>query len=146
MSESIVSKRKVAQPHSRRRQRRSEGLGNQRKCYNDKRPHTAGSEWYRDDCGEVGLNTLVKNQKRCKINPLEVKYEKPHVWVLKNPYRYKEPIPYIHPQGAVIWVNLSGFESQLPAQDFGFEPVENKFYYGQQLYVKKGSVKIGTGR
>jgi hypothetical protein len=27
-------------------------------------------------------------------------------WFLSNPIRYKEPIPYRHPKGAVIWVNL----------------------------------------
>ena len=27
-------------------------------------------------------------------------------WVLENAIRYDEPIPYVHPQGAVIWVNL----------------------------------------
>ena len=29
-----------------------------------------------------------------------------HAWVLKNPIKYNSPIPYKHPQGAVIWVNL----------------------------------------
>lgn len=28
-------------------------------------------------------------------------------WVLENPVRYEKPVPYHHPQGAVIWVNLS---------------------------------------
>jgi hypothetical protein len=27
-------------------------------------------------------------------------------WVLKNAIRYKNPIPYNHPKGAVIWVKL----------------------------------------
>jgi len=27
-------------------------------------------------------------------------------WVLKNAKRYKKPIPYKHPQGAVVWVNI----------------------------------------
>lgn len=27
-------------------------------------------------------------------------------WVLENENRYEEPIPYDHPQGAVIWVRL----------------------------------------
>lgn len=33
-------------------------------------------------------------------------YKKVYAWVLRNPIRYSEPIPYNHPQGAVIWVNL----------------------------------------
>ena len=27
-------------------------------------------------------------------------------WVLKNAKRYDKPVPYFHPQGAVIWVRL----------------------------------------
>lgn len=29
-----------------------------------------------------------------------------YAWVLKDAKRYDKPIPYNHPQGAVIWVNL----------------------------------------
>ena len=27
-------------------------------------------------------------------------------WILKDPERYKKPIPYNHPKGAVIWVKI----------------------------------------
>lgn len=27
-------------------------------------------------------------------------------WVLANVIKYKKPIPYTHPKGAVVWVNL----------------------------------------
>lgn len=27
-------------------------------------------------------------------------------WILQNPIKYDTPIPYKHPAGAVIWVNL----------------------------------------
>lgn len=37
---------------------------------------------------------------------VDLPYEEPHIWHLKNPTRFAEPIPYRHPQGAVIWVNL----------------------------------------
>ncbi|PFG05294.1 ASCH domain-containing protein [Bacillus sp. es.034] len=33
-------------------------------------------------------------------------YKKTYAWVLEKPRMYKEPIPYKHPMGAVIWVNL----------------------------------------
>jgi ASCH domain. len=33
-------------------------------------------------------------------------YKKVHAWVLTNPVKFEKPIPYVHPQGAVIWVNL----------------------------------------
>lgn len=31
-------------------------------------------------------------------------YKKPYAWVMKNPIKYKEPVPYTHRHGAVIWV------------------------------------------
>lgn len=33
-------------------------------------------------------------------------YPKIFAWELSNPIRLEKPIPYHHPQGAVIWVNL----------------------------------------
>lgn len=35
------------------------------------------------------------------------RYRRPHAWVLKDARRLREPVTYKHPQGAVIWVNLS---------------------------------------
>jgi hypothetical protein len=35
-----------------------------------------------------------------------VPYKKMYAWVLENPVRYQEPVPYRHPQGAVKWVDL----------------------------------------
>lgn len=35
-----------------------------------------------------------------------VHYNQPWAWVMENPIKYDTPIPYKHPQGAVIWVNL----------------------------------------
>jgi hypothetical protein len=32
-------------------------------------------------------------------------------WQLSNVKKYEKPIPYKHPQGAVIWVNLEGATS-----------------------------------
>lgn len=37
---------------------------------------------------------------------MNMKYKKPHAWVLENPVRYPEPTPYEHKQGAIIWVNI----------------------------------------
>lgn len=37
-------------------------------------------------------------------------YTRPHAWVLKDARWYDEPVPYLHPQGAVIWVTLSGID------------------------------------
>ncbi len=33
-------------------------------------------------------------------------YKRPHGWKIKKAKRLDSPIPYIHPKGAVIWVNL----------------------------------------
>lgn len=35
-------------------------------------------------------------------------YKKTYAWVFENAIRFEEPIPYKHPQGAVIWVKLEG--------------------------------------
>ncbi|RWY79148.1 RNA-binding protein [Rhizobium leguminosarum] len=34
-------------------------------------------------------------------------YRATFAWVFENAVRYHRPIPYIHPRGAVIWVDLS---------------------------------------
>lgn len=31
---------------------------------------------------------------------------RPYAWILLGAKRFKKPVPYKHPQGAVIWVNL----------------------------------------
>jgi hypothetical protein len=57
----------------------------------------------------VSHESLIQNQDKHCIDIKhwsQIPYRKPHAWVMQNPVRYKEPIPYKHPQGAVIWVNL----------------------------------------
>ena len=34
-------------------------------------------------------------------------YKKTYAWVFENPRAFKKPIPYKHPNGAVIWVKLN---------------------------------------
>jgi hypothetical protein len=41
-----------------------------------------------------------------KIKDLTLINKWPYAWILKNAERYEKPIPYTHPRGAVIWVNL----------------------------------------
>lgn len=36
----------------------------------------------------------------------EVSYLKPWAWIFEDAKFFDKPIPYTHPQGAVIWVNL----------------------------------------
>ncbi|MCM1234512.1 MAG: ASCH domain-containing protein [Ruminococcus flavefaciens] len=36
----------------------------------------------------------------------DLPYKDPHSWILGNAIWYREPVPYEHPRGAVIWVDL----------------------------------------
>lgn len=46
-------------------------------------------------------------------------YEATFAWVLEGPRRFAQPIPYRHPLGAVIWVNLADIREQLIAASAG---------------------------
>lgn len=52
------------------------------------------------------LEFIINNFDKHHVPLGAVNYRKPHAWVLESPKIYPEPIPYMHPQGAVIWVNL----------------------------------------
>jgi len=41
---------------------------------------------------------------------LKLPYKRTYAWFLKNPNMFDTPIPYHHPQGAVIWVNLDNLK------------------------------------
>ncbi len=41
-----------------------------------------------------------------KVEDTELLKKWKYAWVLSKVKRYDKPIPYKHPQGAVIWVNL----------------------------------------
>jgi hypothetical protein len=45
-------------------------------------------------------------RNHCIPDTYENKYKKRYVWELSSPQLFDKPIPYKHPQGAVIWVNL----------------------------------------
>ncbi|TMU85055.1 hypothetical protein FGG79_14275 [Bacillus sp. BHET2] len=38
---------------------------------------------------------------------LQLPYKRTYAWILEDPVLYQTPVPYKHPLGAVIWVNLS---------------------------------------
>lgn len=42
-----------------------------------------------------------------QVDNLELLKKWKYPWFLSNPVRYKEPVPYDHPAGAVIWVKLN---------------------------------------
>lgn len=50
------------------------------------------------------------NKDKHHADYADIYYKTPYAWVLRNPIVYPEPIPYNHPQGAVIWVKLSEIE------------------------------------
>ena len=56
----------------------------------------------------VSLTDLQNNVAKHRVEDLSIiTYSKPHAWVLTEAKRYKEPQPYKHPQGAVVWLDLA---------------------------------------
>ena len=53
-----------------------------------------------DDYHECGYFHQLNNIS------LFTRYNQPWAWVFEDAVRFKEPLSYQHPQGAVIWVNL----------------------------------------
>lgn len=50
---------------------------------------------------------LNKSRHHITFDDLEkMNYKLAWTWELKNAKRYNNPIPYTHPQGAVVWVKL----------------------------------------
>ena len=63
------------------------------------------------ECEITGSHKLSEQEKISEIKKHQVEdnslLEKwCFAWHLENAIRYDEPIPYVHPKGAVIWVNL----------------------------------------
>ena len=59
------------------------------------------------DSIKLDWDVFEKNiDKHCVSSRENVPYDTPYAWVNKNAKRYDKPIPYKHPQGAVIWVKL----------------------------------------
>ena len=68
--------------------------------------HVAGTCELVDVVGPLSLEELQTNEGRTGFRPDELYYQKSYAWVLRNAQRLSKPIPYRHPQGAVIWVKL----------------------------------------
>lgn len=72
----------------------------------------AGSGLIVGECEILGVGESIKNfnlgygQHFHRVEDLSL-LDKWHIpWIMGNPVRYKEPIPYDHPKGAVIWVKV----------------------------------------
>jgi hypothetical protein len=50
-------------------------------------------------------------RNHCIPDTYENTYKQRYVWELSAPKLFDKPIPYTHPQGAVIWVNLKDSET-----------------------------------
>jgi len=62
------------------------------------------------DCiGPLKRKDFLDNLQKHRIPKSDILqgsfYDRPHAWVLKNARKIK-PIPYKHPNGAIIWVDL----------------------------------------
>lgn len=64
-----------------------------------------------DSIGPLSHQELVANSGKHHLREEDLKDPKMakwrYAWVLKNGRKLAAPIPYRHPQGAVIWVNLN---------------------------------------
>jgi hypothetical protein len=59
------------------------------------------------DCGPaLDVLTALMNMPSHQVSDIQLLKKWKYPWVLKDAKRYEKPIPYKHPQGAVIWVRL----------------------------------------
>jgi len=62
------------------------------------------------DCiGPLTAEEFRKNAKKAGMRPSEATlgyYRQTYAWVLEKPRLLKQPVPYQHPSGAIIWVRL----------------------------------------
>ncbi|MEK4428472.1 ASCH domain-containing protein [Paenibacillus sp. FSL M7-0802] len=57
-------------------------------------------------CVPLTMYNWYENNDKHHLSYADVDYKTPYAWVMQNPVIYPVPIPYKHPQGAVIWVRL----------------------------------------
>lgn len=62
------------------------------------------------DCiGPISAEVFRQNAAKAGMRPTDVqlgRYRNTYAWVLANAKPLERPVPYEHPYGAVIWVNL----------------------------------------
>jgi hypothetical protein len=58
---------------------------------------------------KLSLSDLTANVDKHQVSASEIDDEFKHntAWVLQRAERLRQPVPYRHPAGAVIWVNLA---------------------------------------
>ncbi len=62
------------------------------------------------DCiGPLSTRAFRDNARKAGMRPSEARlgyYRNTYAWVMTKPRYLKNPVPYVHPSGAVIWVLL----------------------------------------
>jgi hypothetical protein len=58
------------------------------------------------DSFKTNLKLQKENINKHQVTNISLLDKWSCAWVFQDVIKYKEPIPYKHPQGAVIWVNL----------------------------------------
>lgn len=61
------------------------------------------------DSKKISLGEFIKNKDKHFVEDmslLKYKEDSIYAWILKDKRMYENPIPYKHPKGAIIWVNL----------------------------------------
>jgi len=53
------------------------------------------------------LGHVAHEYKWHRVNDYALLEQWPFPWVLQDTERYEQPVPYNHPKGAVIWVDLT---------------------------------------
>ena len=59
-------------------------------------------------CHKVNEKMAVENSNKHQVKDLSLLKKWSWAWLISEAKRYKSPVKYNHPQGAVIWVNLKG--------------------------------------
>lgn len=60
-----------------------------------------------DNSVSVDLKTLKQNEDKHQVKNLyKTPYKNTFSWVISRPQKYEKPIPYKHPNGAIIWVKI----------------------------------------
>ena len=59
-----------------------------------------------DDCLKLPIHQLPHYLNYHKVSDENLFDKWPYAWVLSLAERFKKPIPYKHPKGAVIWVKI----------------------------------------
>lgn len=71
----------------------------------------------KDVKGPLTIDEMLSTKHHCieheRLKRDGLHYDKTYAWILSDPIIFDEPIPYNHPRGAVIWVNLNDMDKMV---------------------------------